>query len=35
MKHLKTTSKLVPVRAFSDEDFKAFLEDIKALIFGS
>ena len=35
MKHLKATSKLMPVKAFTEEDIKAWIEEIKALIFGS
>lgn len=35
MKHLKATSKLMPVSASIEEDVKAWIEEIKALIFGS
>jgi hypothetical protein len=36
MKHLKATSKLMPVRAASiEDDIKSFIDEVKAMIFGS
>jgi hypothetical protein len=35
MKHIHLTSKGTPVRAGIEEDLKAWIEEIKALIFGS
>lgn len=35
MKHIHSTSKMTPVTASIEEDIKAWIEEIKALIFGS
>ena len=35
MKHIHSTSKMTPVKALSQEELKAWIEEIKALIFGS
>ena len=36
MKHLKATSKMMPVKAMmTQNDLKAILDQVKALIFGS